>query len=220
MSRGVWLKLGVILLIVAGAGLVYLLLAPRVQPFPVYMALPRVSLTDQDGNVFDLSQTRGKVVVLSPIYTHCPDICPLITGKMRQIQTKIQSDGLGDRVRLVTFTVDPQRDSPEVLQRYARAYDAGPENWTFLSGSTDQIQVLISALGLYVERVYSIDNTLVPEKALTSPPADSFYLVNHTDRIFLVDRQGRVRALPPGSRAEVDEVVTQIEQLVRLPDEE
>jgi protein SCO1 len=215
MSRTVWLKIGVGLLVLAAAGLLYEIITPLVNPLPVYMALPDVTMTDQDGRAFDLKTTRGKVVVLSPIYTHCPDICPVTTAKMKQIQDLIQAAGLSDKVRLVTFTVDPERDSPEVLKRFAGNFNADLSNWVFLSGTPDQNYILIKTLGLYVERVYYVDNTPVPASSLPAPPAGTFYLVNHTDRLFLIDRQGWVRALPPGSRTDVEEAVRLIRQLVR-----
>ncbi len=204
-----------VLLFLAGAGALYQIIAPRLQPLPVYMALPQVTLTDQDGQTFDLNQTRGKVVVLSLIYTHCPDICPLTTAKMKQIQDRLQSAGLSHQVQLVTFTVDPQRDTPQVLKRFAGVFNVDPSNWVFLTGASDQIQVLIKTLGLYVERVYYINNTPVPESALPNPVTSTDYLVNHTDRLFLIDRQGNVRALQPGSRTDVNNAMQLIQQLVQ-----
>ena len=209
------MKIGLSLLFVAGAAALYQSIAPRVQPLPVYMTLPDVTLIDQDEDTFDLNQTRGKVVVLSPIYTHCPDVCPLTTSKMKQIQDRAQAAGLGDQIQLVTFTMDPERDSPEVLKRFAGAFNANPNNWVFLSGTPDQIDTLIKALNLYVERVYYIDNTPVPAASLPHPETDTPYLVNHTDRIFLIDRQGNVRALPPGSRTDVDDAMQLIQKLVQ-----
>jgi protein SCO1/2 len=214
MSRSLWMKIGIGLLFLAGAVALYQKVAPRFQPLPVYMSLPEVTLTDQDGGTFDLDQTRGKVVVLSPIYTHCPDVCPITTSKMKQIQDRIQTAGLGDQVQLVTFTMDPERDRPEVLKQFAENFNVNPSNWVFLTGTSDQIDILIKALNLYVERVYYIDNTPVPEASLPHPEAGTPYLVNHTDRMFLIDRQGNVRALPPGSRTDVDNVMQLIQKLV------
>ncbi len=216
MSRNVWMKAGFVLLALAGVGFLYQLLAPRLQPLPVYMTLPEVTLIDQDGQPFDLNQTHGKVVVLSPIYTHCPDICPLTTSMMKQIQDRLQAAGLSDKVQLVTFTVDPERDSPMVLKQFAGNYHADLSNWVFLTGASDQIQVLIKTLGLYVERVYYVENTPFPERSLTNPPPNTPYLVNHTDRLFLVDRQGKVRALPPGSRTDIDNAMNLIQQIVKI----
>ena len=209
------MKIGVSLLFLAGAGALYQIIAPRLRPLPVYMALPEVRLIDENGQPFDLNQTRGKVVVLSLIYTHCPDICPLTTAKMKQIQEGVQSAGLSDQVQLVTFTVDPQRDTSEVLKRFASAYDFNPDNWIFLTGPSNQINILIKGLNLYVQRVYYVNDTPVPEAALPQPAADTPYLVNHTDRMFLIDRQGNVRALPPGSRTNVNDAMQLIQQLVK-----
>jgi len=215
VPRKLWMRMGTGLLILAAALALYLAIAPRLQPLPVYMSLPEATLVDQDGGTFDLNQTRGKVVVLSLIYTHCPDICPLTTAKMRQIQEGLQTAGWSDQVQLVTFTVDPQRDTPEVIKRFAGLYGADLSNWVFLTGSPDQIQILIKTLGLYVERVYYINNTPVPESSLSGTAADGDYLINHTDRMFLVDRQGRVRAFPPGSRTDVKDAMRQIQELVK-----
>jgi len=214
MTYTLWKRIGVGLLFLAVAGFLYEIITPLVQPLPVYMALPQVILVDQDGKTFDLNQTRGKVVVLSLIYTHCPDICPVTTAKLKQLQELIQTAGLSGQVQLVTFTVDPERDRPAVLKQFAGIFNADLSNWVFLTGTTDQIQILIKVLGLYVERVYYIDNTPIPESSLPNPPAGTFYLVNHTDRLFLIDRQGTVRALPPGSRTDVDDAMKLIRQLV------
>jgi protein SCO1/2 len=215
MSRSLWMKIGASLLFLAAASVLYQIVAPRLQPLPVYMALPEVKLIDENGQTFDLNQTRGKIVVLSLIYTHCLDICPLTTAKMKQIQQGVQSARLSNQVQLVTFTVDPVRDSPEVLKRFASAYDFDPSNWVFLTGSSDQIDILIKGLNLYVQRVYYINDTPVPETELPQPATDNPYLVNHTDRMFLIDRQGKVRALPPGSRTNVGDAMKLIQQLVK-----
>jgi protein SCO1/2 len=215
MSRTLWMKIGASLLFLAGAGALYQIVAPRLRPLPVYMALPEAKLIDENGNPFDLNQTRGKLVVLSLIYTHCPDICPLTTAKMKQIQEGVQNAGLSNQVQLVTFKVDPQRDNPQVLKGFASAYDFDPGNWVFLTGPSDQIDILIKGLNLYMQRVYYINDTPVPETELPQPAADTPYLVNHTDRMFLIDRQGKVRALPPGSRTDVGDAMKLIQQLVK-----
>jgi protein SCO1/2 len=214
VSRKLWMIVGVSLLVLAGLAALYQIAAPRLEPLPVYMALPEARLIDENGQAFDLNQTRGKVVVLSLIYTHCPDICPLTTAKMKEIQEGVRNAGLSDQVQLVTFTVDPERDTPAVLTRFASAYDFDPSNWVFLTGTSDQIDILIKGLALYVERVYYVNGTPVAESSLAQPPADTPYLVNHTDRMFLIDRQGNVRALPPGSRTDVDNAMQLIRKLV------
>ena len=216
MARRIWLMAGVGLLFVAGILALLQIVIARVEPLPVYMALPDVTLTDQDGRAFPLSQTRGRVVVMSLIYTNCPDICPLITSRMKQIQQRIQAAAVTDQVQLVTFTVDPERDSTSVLKQFGTVFQVDWANWVFLTGSSDQIQMLVKGLKVYVERVYYIDGTPVPESALNASAAkNAFYLVNHTDRLFLIDRRGNVRAFLPGSQTNVDEAMPLIQQLVR-----
>jgi protein SCO1/2 len=215
MSRTLWMKIGASLLFLAAAGALYQIVAPRLQPLPVYMALPEAKLIDENGQPFDLNQTRGKVVVLSLIYTHCPDICPITTAKMKKIQEAVQSAGLSDQVQLVTFTVDPQRDTPDVIKRFASVYNFDPSNWVFLTGPSGQINILIKGLDLSVQRVYYVNDQLVPAAALPQPAPGTPYLINHTDRMFLIDRQGNVRALPPGSRSNVGDTMKLIQQLVK-----
>lgn len=214
MTRLLWIRIGISLLALAGIVGLYQFAAPQIQPLPVYMPLPGVTLTDQNGEAFDLAQTRGRVVLLSLIYTHCPDVCPVTTAKMKQVQDLIRGAGLNDQVQLITFTVDPERDTPDVLQKYQHLYHGSPDNWTFLSGASDKIDILIKGLDLYVERVYYVDNTPVPVSSL-SDPLSVAYVVNHTDLMFLVDRQGNVRAMPPGSRSDVNETFKLIQKLVR-----
>jgi protein SCO1/2 len=216
MTRSTWIKIIISLFfILIGVIVLYQIRAMTAQPLPVYMSLPEVTLIDQNGQNFDLNQTRGKVVVLSPIYTHCTDICPLTTAKMKLIQEQIKIVGLSNQVQLITFTVDPERDRPEVLKQYSDRFNIDPSNWIFLTGSSDQIQILIKGLSLYVERIYDIGGTAVPEASLPHPPLGTPYDVNHTDCLFLIDRQGNVRALPPGSQTNVNDDMQLIKQIIQ-----
>jgi len=203
------------LLVLSAVVLLYVWIAPRLFPLPVYMSLPEVTMTDQDNQPYALNQARGKVVVLSLIYTHCPDICPLTTAKMKQIQERLLAEGSGPQVQMITFTVDPQRDTPAVLKRFSDVYGVNPANWEFLTGTQDQTQVMIKTLALYVERVYYIDKTPVPESALAKTPADMNYSVNHSDLLFVADRAGRVRAILPGSRTELEQAIQAIHQVIQ-----
>jgi|FaiFalFF_MnMetaG_3_1042247.scaffolds.fasta_scaffold03488_3 protein SCO1/2 len=213
MPRGFWLGVGIGLLLVAAAGAVKIALDARAESLPVYMTVPDWPFTDQEGRTFWLGQTRGKVVVLGMIYTHCPDVCPLITARMRELQEQVAAEGLSDQVFFVTITFDPERDTPEVLRRYAQARKVDFTNWAFLTGDPSTIRHLTEALGIYTERVYVINGTPVATPGASAGAAT--YFINHTDRIFLVDRQGRVRALLPGSRTELPEAMEKIRRLVR-----
>lgn len=214
MPRWFWGGVGIGLLFVAAAGAVKIALDVRAESLPVYMTIPDWPFTDQEGRTFWLGQTRGKVVVLGMIYTHCPDVCPLITARMREIQEQVAAEGLSDQVFFVTITFDPERDTPEVMRRYAQARKVDFTNWAFLTGDPSTIRHLTEVLGIYTERVYLINGTPAAETPQASGGAAT-YLINHTDRIFLVDRQGRVRALLPGSQTELKDAMEKIRRLVR-----
>lgn len=214
MPRWFWLGVGLGLLFVAAAGAVKIALDARAESLPVYTTIPDWPLTDQDGKTFWLGQTRGKVVVLGMIYTHCPDVCPLITARMMELQQRVAAEGRSNEVFFITITFDPERDTPEVLRRYAQVRKIDLSNWAFLTGDPTTIRHLTEILGIYTERVYVINGTPAAGTP-ASPGSELTYFINHTDRIFLVDRTGRVRALLPGSRLDPDEAMAKIRLLLR-----
>jgi len=98
-------------------------------------------LVNEDGHPVRLSDFRGKVVLLSFIFTRCPmpSMCPLVTSKMAQVQ-KAVNQTLRDRVVLLSVTFDPAYDTPEVLKEYGERYGADFSNWRFLTGDAAEIQ--------------------------------------------------------------------------------
>jgi len=146
---------------------------PHASSLPVYYDVPEFQLTAQDGQPFDSRVLAGKIWVADFIYTTCPGPCPRMTSQMHEVQNaiiKMPAD-LKD-VKLVSFTVDPARDTPQVLAGYAKAHGASAEHWYFLTGSPDTLQKL---------------------------DRDAFKLGNitptleHSTRFVLVDRQSRIR---------------------------
>src|SRR5919205_988683 len=112
--------------------------------FAAPSGLPRIgpaapfSLTAQDGTRLSLNDLRGTVALVTFIYTSCTDTCPLVTAKLAQVQDKLGPD-FGARVRFVSVTVDPERDTPDVLSDYARRFRADPNGWAFLTGTPGEI---------------------------------------------------------------------------------
>jgi protein SCO1/2 len=90
---------------------------PKIGPAPAF------SLTTQDGSRLALADLRGKVVAVTFIYTSCADTCPLLTAKLAGLQARLGTD-FGAKVFFVAITVDPERDTPPVLKRYAQAHGA------------------------------------------------------------------------------------------------
>ncbi|MFA9489912.1 MAG: SCO family protein [Anaerolineales bacterium] len=135
---------------------------------------PPIPLTDTSGIPFQLEDYHGKIVLLYFGYTFCPDVCPSTLASVRQIL-----DELGDSSQEVVFvmiTVDPDRDSPEILDEYLSRFHPG---YIGLWGDGEELENVKQAYGVFSE----ID----PE----SDPLN--YLVSHTARIFLIDQEGILR---------------------------
>lgn len=108
---------------------------------------PNLPVLDQDGNryAFYDDLIKGKIVVVSFIYTHCPDLCPLTTARLSQLQQSF-GDRLGREIFFYSITVDPVRDTPAELKKFAEAFDARP-GWRFLTGAPDDLKKISHALG-------------------------------------------------------------------------
>jgi protein SCO1/2 len=141
----------------------------REKALPVYWQVPAFQLTWQAGKPFDSSLLDGKIWAADFIYTNCPGPCPRISSQMRGIQTAIAN--MPD-VKLVSFTVDPARDTPEVLLAYAGRYRAIPGRWYFLTGEPASLQALCRE-GF---KLGDVDGKMT-----------------HSTRFVLVDRHRRIR---------------------------
>ncbi len=131
---------------------------------------PAFVLLNQEGNRFDSTTLRGKVVVLNFIFTTCTDVCPLFTANFAQLQRTLKNEPAGN-VFLVSITTDPEVDSPKVLKSYAQRYGADFQNWTFLTGSESQLK-----------QVWKGFDVRVIKKGRG--------LVQHTSLTTVIDRQG------------------------------
>jgi protein SCO1 len=140
------------------------------------LPLPAFELTSESGKVVRRTDLQGEVWVASFIFTSCPSICPKLTSRMAELSERTK--GLDD-FRLVTITVDPENDTPEVLATYAKSYDADPARWTFLTGPLDQITEAVVG-GFKV----------VLGKEEREP---GIFEIVHGERVVLVDREGYIR---------------------------
>jgi hypothetical protein len=113
---------------------------------------PNVPVIDQNGrklNFYD-DVLKGKIVVISFIYTSCQDICPLTTAKMAQLEDKLEG-AVGRDLTFISMSVDPENDTPERMKAFADAFDAGP-GWLFLTGKLEDIRAINYKLGDRSER--------------------------------------------------------------------
>lgn len=132
-----WGVLGGVLLGVMGFGIWSL---SRQQPIstslPVYGLVPDFSLIDQNRRPLRRADLEGKIWIANFIYTNCPDECPLMTAELAQFQSALSGT---PELRLVSITVDPVHDTPEILSQYAKRFAADRHGWSFLTGEKSAI---------------------------------------------------------------------------------
>ncbi len=121
---------------------------PREQPPrpTIGSAIPDFTLTGQQGQPLTLSALRGQVVAIDFIYTRCPlpDVCPRLSANFRRLQRRF-----GNRVVLLSITIDPLHDTPDVLARYAKLWNADPASWHFLTGAPQAVETVARSFGMF-----------------------------------------------------------------------
>ena len=152
-------------------------------------------LMDQHGQDFRLSEQQGQVVLIFFGYTNCPDVCPVTLSEFRQVKNQVGD--LADEVKFVYVTVDPQRDTPERIGTYLAGFDPG---FIGLTGDSQTLQEVWEDYGVLVE------------KKETSSAAG--YLIDHTARIYAIDKQGNWRLTFPFGM-ESDKIARDISHLVQ-----
>jgi len=135
---------------------------PPEMRLPVIGPAPDFDLTSQDGKRVTLADFRGRVVAVTFIFTSCPDVCPMLTSKLAQVQQALGED-FGRTVAFVSITVDPENDTPAVLKDYADAFGANPEGWSFLTGDPAALKDVARGYGIFAEKAIGggIDHTLL-----------------------------------------------------------
>ena len=186
--RRIWLPGMAALAVVALAWRLGSAAGDQAGDLPVLWTTPAFQLLDQSGTPFSSAELSGRPWVASFVFTHCKDVCPLITARMAELRDSLRSAALlGTRAQLASFSVDPARDTPAVLENYASAF-GGPEpsDWVFLTGSEpDSVRQMIQE-GFHLTAV-----ALPPEGGAEGDQYD----VMHSPRLLLVDGEGRVRGL-------------------------
>jgi protein SCO1 len=162
---------------------------PKIGPAPAF------SLTTQEGTRLALKDLRGKVVAVTFIYASCADTCPLLTAKLAGLQARLGT-AFGAKVFFVAITVDPERDTPEVLKRYAQAHGVNLAGWAFLTGTPAEIQQVARHYGIYARK---------------TPRGE----VDHTFLTSLIDHRGTLRVQYLGVRFDPDELLRDLQALVQ-----
>jgi protein SCO1/2 len=138
---------------------------------------PAFELRDQNDRPVKMSDYRGKVVLVSFIFTTCNGTCPATTHRMARLNQELaRRSELKDHVQFVSISLDPKRDTPETLRGYMRLYDIDGGNWTFLTGAPKAVEPVLASWGMWAR------------------PAANGQL-DHPSRVYLVDRQGDIREI-------------------------
>jgi protein SCO1/2 len=142
-----------------------------------YGSVPDFALTERSGRTVGLDQLRGKIWVADFIYTTCTDTCPLQTAMMAKLQQEYIDK---PEIQFVSFTVDPERDTPAVLTAYAAKHQADAARWYFLTGQRDRMIRLIQD-GFHLA---------VAAMPIEAEPSG---MIPHSPRFVLIDKEARIR---------------------------
>ena len=169
----IWIGLsGLIVLILAAAAVFY----PRPYTWRGERINPPApaadfSLKDASGNTFQLSEQRGKVVLLFFGYTNCPDACPATMSVFKQVYTRLGNNA--KNVDFVFISVDPRRDTPEITSQYAHSFNPA---FIGLSGTEQELTPIWKAYGV--------------SRSVPANPSGSSYEVQHSTYVYVIDRAG------------------------------
>jgi len=190
-----WTAMAAILLVLSASVAAIIVDSTQSDPLSELGTVPDFTLVERNGRTVARSDFDGKVWVADFIFTNCAGTCPLMTEQMSELQFV-----LPDEVRLVSFTVDPARDTPMVLSSYADSHQADSDRWYFLTGSREELYTLARE-GFHL----AVDDTLGTE---AEPIA-------HSSRFVLVDRQGTIRQYYDGTdTAEVSRIEDDVRGLL------
>lgn len=171
------------------------------EPPPVLSQLPSFSLVGMDGKPFGSAELRGQVYVANFFFTSCRSICPAIMQGMGRLQA-----GFAERdvqgIKLVSISVDPEHDTPEILTAYAKALGVDPLRWMLLTGEPEVVRRLV------------VDGFKTP--VVAPPPQGPGPIdIAHTGKLVLVDGSGRIRGYYGSDELGLDEVFNRAQHVLR-----
>jgi protein SCO1/2 len=148
------------------------------------------------------SLIQNKITLIGFIYTHCPDICPMTTHNLFLTEQKLKDEGIKN-IEFILISFDPDRDKPSVLNNFGRVRGLNMKNWQLLTGekqSVNRFNRMMGVKAIPADSTYSEDGML------------NYYMI-HTDRITLLDNEGRIRAEYKGSTIDPKIILTDIKKI-------
>lgn len=165
---------------------------------------PDFTLTNQFGERVALSDFRGKVVVMTFIYTHCPTVCPILTQKFIIAATELGGYA-GVDVVFVAVTVDPERDTVDRVREYS--VEKGMlDKWQYLTGERSVVEQVWRDYSIYVNKIYVNKSSV---------DASGNYLVDHTATAIVIDKRGNLRLVFPGITWDPKDLVHDVRLLMK-----
>ena len=164
--------------------------------------IPEFSFTNQEGEIVGRTDMEGKITIVDFFFTSCPSICPKMSSEMERVNDMFRDY---DQVQIMSISIDPTYDTPEILKEYAEKHHAEAGKWNFLTGGVQETYDLAKC-GFIIP---SVDGLGVP---------DDFV---HSDKFVLVDDIGRIRGYYSGtSREDVDLLMLETKVLLHASEEE
>ncbi len=165
---------------------------------PVLYTLPEFKLVDENGESFGSNELKGKPYIANFHFTSCPTVCPKIMEQTQKIQKRVR--GLGTKVAIVSFTVDPETDTSKVLFDHAREIKANPHVWKFLTGEHSELKnIIMNGFKLAIGEKQSFN---------------SVYDIAHAEKFVLVDEKGQIRAYYSNEKKEIDKMMIDLGLLI------
>lgn len=174
-------------------------------PLPVIATVPPFELIDQDGHRFSSASLHGRPWIASFIFTHCPAICPLRTEQLATLQRALRRQHLA--VHFVSFSVDPERDTPQRLRRFAAQHGVKLDNWSFLTGDLATLRRTV-VNGLKTGLGQRIDTTN------TASAAKADYNILHSTHYVLIDQRSRIRGYYDSQPSRLEDLEADVDRLI------
>ena len=171
------------------------------EPPPVIGPAPEFALVDSDGRPFSGAALKGQVYIVNFFFTSCRSICPAIMHGMAKLQAGFDERGI-QGVRLVSISVDPEHDTPEILRAYGKDLGVKPERWTLLTGDPARIRAVV---------VDGFKTPLEHGLATSATPI----AIAHTGKVVLVDGSGGIRGYYDTDDMGLDEVLNGAQYVLR-----
>lgn len=160
----------------------------RVLPpeLPKLFAVPEFSLTNEFGKPFGSKELKGRYYVASFMFTSCPTTCPGLVERLKKVQKRVR--GLGQKIAILSISVDPDWDTPKILNQYARKHKANPYVWSFLTGERAELKkLLIDGFKVPMGDKEPVSAGVVGTEEITLMD------IVHTEKLVLVDNEGFAR---------------------------